>query len=247
MNKKNNKGKTNIGSGRPVQSIVDVGASYTPPSSEAGKALVPIKFLEENLYKITVDNKDAVGAEYYKVGVGWHELNEQAPGGFLSAASQQKNWHEFLNKNVTDNGTRNYEYVPGASNRKGLYVEGAMGSEGSLYVTDRTRVSAAVEAGLELTTVDPQANNAYVNAQVNFDYQSDKESFAYRASIKNETKYYHRSSAPINSTKVSLQIGQESFSCGMGLTMKVTNPGVNYVKYDNDTDQVSEVFCQSKF
>mgnify|MGYP003685173489 CR=1 FL=1 len=146
-------------------------------------------FLEENIAKIILDNRDKVEAGYYKVGVGWHELNDNEVGNLLlSAAKQQQEWHRTLGDDV-----RQYNYIKGRDSKSGVAVDLSLGRDDTLFKDHNSRITSNIEAGAGLSSANTDANYVEIKSKVNFDYQSGPDSMAYRFGAGVEAKRYKKS------------------------------------------------------
>lgn len=215
----------------------------TGTSSSDGTYYYDQLFLEDNLAKLLIDNQDKVQAKYFKAGLGWHQLNEEKLGNaLLSSAKQQKDWHDLLGR---DNAAR-YNYIGGNGTRQGLYLEGAVGRDDELLRGKKHRVISNIEAGAATSGAESTANHIYSNATITLDYQRNPDSFAYRVGASGSIKKYWKSSPDEVRTRITFEMGKKSYSCGTSLVKNWNKRGAAYVKYDLDSDLLTDIYCRKK-
>ncbi|MBT4761410.1 MAG: hypothetical protein HOO06_06905 [Bdellovibrionaceae bacterium] len=311
-------------------------------------------FLEDNLFKILIDNKDKEDLSFYKAGFGWHQINQNKLGNVLfSSARQQQVFHGFVNGALNGNTTEyeyittdtklawvenpnlsqiqssegdtptylgpNYEDGPGSSNpdrppgtggiksastetnvktdtgpeesaftgqvplvgfpalpegytagthdsdgnytppshilvgkeipkknKEGMYLELGGGIQNKdMYTSRNRRLRIGGEGELETTfsNADPMANRLTAKAKVDFSYQKNSSSSAYRMSYKVQSDNYYEENHTSLSHTVEIQFApNESYHCGMSVTKRQSH-GPGYVNYDPGNEDIHSVNC----
>lgn len=201
-------------------------------------------FLEDNLAELILDNRDSNKSMYFVVGIGWHKINEEDLGPLLlSSAKQQKKWHEDL-------GRKNapvYNYIGGHGVREGLRTRAGMGRDDVWMQAKKFRLSSNIEAGVAISAADDQASHVYSSASVNFDYQKDADSYAFRIGINTNAEQYHHSGPTQLKSRLTFEFGKNSYSCGTSLVKSWNEEGPTYLKYDLDRDLLTDIYCRKKF
>jgi len=201
------------------------------------------RFLEENIAKIIIDNKDSEDATYYKVGVGWQQINEEKLGNILfSTAKQQKEWHDLLGSMAPQ-----YRYLGGHGVENGAIAEVAIGSENELFRGEDTRITSNIELGISGSTITSTANYVEARGSISFDYQNSKDSMAYRLGVGAQSKKYFKTSSPKTYADITFDMGKKSFFCGITVSKNFNVEGVEYLKYDDDNDLLSDFHCRKAF
>ncbi len=113
-----------------------------------GELEVPQVFTNENITRIILDNIDPHKMQYYKVGIGWIEIDHRDASNFLNGSGQQKWLHHTVNKISGDNRVRiPVDRTDDQSNQDQILVELYTGIQNSIRL-GKTRF--AVEGGGEV-------------------------------------------------------------------------------------------------
>jgi hypothetical protein len=198
-------------------------------------------FLEENMLKLIVDNKDKGQATYFKAGGGWQNLNNEKAGGFLtSAAGQQRDWHNAL-IDVDPKLAPKYHNIGRGMDKDGIYVEGAVGVQGEKVLSDTVRVKGSAEVGAGASTIS--SDIAHVRGEVtgSVDYQPRGWDYATRVGVSSEVTKYNGSPAQLKNTAF-WEIGSEKGAVGVAYTTRSTSQGPGYHQFDNGKESIMSIY-----
>ena len=159
--------------------------------NEDGVNLADQYFKEENIFKVVVGKIETKDAYYWKLGVGFHEINaEDKDRGFLlSSATQQRSHHRLLNRN----GNNYREYInitQDGISELGVLIEGDIGKDITLSESDMRRSWTRLGLKTRLTSV---SDASYIGAYANIgnDYNNkDLVGFAVRVQAGLSSNFY---------------------------------------------------------
>ncbi len=209
-------------------------------------------FLENNILKFMLDNKNQGNLTYYTVSLGWQKINQTKIGNFVfSTAHQQSGFHELLIGAGVDTARYNNVVIniPNslrASKRpkEGLYLEFGLGVQNEIYRSNNTRVVVNSEIMTALSDAESNANRISSNSSASFYFQEDKKSAAYRFGVKLLLDYYYNEKYSSQSSVVFFEFApNEWYSCGLDVKMREQSAGPDHLLYDKDGDDLYSMYC----
>lgn len=220
--------------------------SKVPGSAEVkdaqGIVHVDQYFLEENLFKLMVDDMDKRNPIYFKAGIGWQNLNNDHVGSVAtSAGKQQQEFHKFLNS-VEPGLARKYNNVGRGQDNDGLYLEGAFGLQQQKVLSDTMRVRSYQEVGAGGSTIASNTNFVRAEVGASVDYQPSGSKYAARVGSSLEAEKYSGDPMQVSSS-VFVEMGKESFKCGTKITRR-KGRGPSYHEFDNDNEAIMAAYCR---
>lgn len=204
-------------------------------------------FLEEKLLKLVIDDMDKRKPQYFKAGMGWHNLNNDTAGGLLTgAAHQQQLFHEYEER-LDFGRRRRYTNIGRGKNDSGLYLEGAVGARAPEVIHGSVRRSSYVETGIAVSSADSRANNANAKIATHIDYQGFGDKYALRLEGSAQVEQYNDGQAPILSYSFGISLGNEEWQCGLKNIRRKNDFGAAYREFDTDKEVIADLYCSQNY
>jgi len=164
-------------------------------------------FTNEQLVKLSVDNIATGKTQYFKVGIGWINLNSKDWNNAYLASGQQHRWHDILK-------SYNFDYLPnGKENRDSLNVEFFLGLQKNLINSNSScRLKMYSEFGGAINNV--KASYLSGEAGGTFYFQKENSKLAVMAGASGKSILHKngvQSSASINA---GVQYDRAAFEVG---------------------------------
>ncbi len=122
-------------------------------------------FKEENLFKVLLGKVKSKDAYYWKVGVGFHEMNtDDANRGFILSSITQQAWHHRDINERHGPTYREYNYLTQDGSQKGIAIEAELGKDITLNRGKNSRTFTRAGVNSRATMVkDASYVGAYIN------------------------------------------------------------------------------------
>jgi hypothetical protein len=198
-------------------------------------------FTEENIIKILLDNKAQENDNYIELGIGVIELNRDKVRGWLSASGQQLSLHDAIGLFHPNNLSRSGE------NETGAFIEGSVGRKYDYISKNRTiRIVGDVKISAIANTVK-ESSSTSVTAGVNYYYQANKNSWAYKVGAKVLTRVHETDREPMNNVQLALGVGKGNYSFELIVTKIFAGHKQNYQDYNYDREATFTLQFTGKF
>jgi hypothetical protein len=198
-------------------------------------------FTEENIIKVILNNKAQAKSHYYEVGIGVLELNRDDVRNWLSASGQQLGLHDAIGLFHPNNIPRD------GQSEKGAFVEAGVGKR-SAYISKNQKVRVIGDFKISgITNTIRDSSSASISVGVNYYYQANQNSWAYKAGAQVVTTMHQTDKEPMNNLQLALGVGKGDYSFELLIRKIFAGHKQNYQDYNYDREAIFTLQFTGKF